>query len=282
MRILIAGCGYVGSILASTLSREGHAVWGLGRALMNLPKRVDALYADVTQADSLTSLPTALDAVVYAIGAGAYDEERYRAIYVDGVSNLLSALQRQPIPPTRFVYVSSTGVYAQDGGEWVDEDSPAEQTHFSGAALLAGERIVADSRISSVVVRLGGIYGPNRTRLIDSVRDGSATVASNPSYINLIHRDDCAGIIQHVLQLAKPQPLYLGVDNEPTDRRIILEWIADRMGVAPPQTTDILPSPRAARGNKRCKNARITSAGYKFRYPTYREGYEELIRSTLS
>jgi len=168
-------------------------------------------------------------------------------------------------------------VYAQEGGAWVDESSPAEQKHFSGATLLEGERLVQSCSYPSTVVRLGGIYGPGRTRLIDSVRDGSAKMPAEASYLNLIHRDDCAGIIRHVLRLPRPEPLYLGVDSKPTDRRDLFKWLAKRLGVPVPPADETPASARSLRGNKRCKNARIVKAGYTFRYPTYQEGYEELL-----
>ncbi|MDZ4861131.1 MAG: SDR family oxidoreductase [Candidatus Hydrogenedentes bacterium] len=276
MRTLIAGCGYVGAALGEFLARDGHAVWGIMRNAESLAG-IQTISADVTRPETLSQLPIGLDAVVYAVGAGGYDEARYRAVYVDGVRNLLDALISQRQQPRRFVFVSSTGVYAQHSGEWVDETSPAEQTHFPGATLLAGERLAHSCAYPATVVRFGGIYGPGRTRLIDSVRDGSATVSTKQSYINLIHRDDCAGILHHVLASDAPQSLYLGVDNQPVDRRILLEWVAERICVAPPRVVENSESTRGARSNKRCNNARITAEGYSFRYPTFREGHGGLI-----
>ncbi|MCC6798340.1 MAG: SDR family oxidoreductase [Candidatus Hydrogenedentes bacterium] len=272
MRVLIAGCGYVGTALCELLVRDGRHVWALRRGGVVLPKGAESVQGDVTKPDTLTMLPASLDAVVYAVSAGGYEEARYRAAYIDGPRNILDALRANSPRLKRFVFVSSTGVYAQSGGEWVDEDSPAEQSHFSGATLLEGERIVASSPFPATVVRLGGIYGPGRTRLIESVKNGSATLPSTPTYLNLIHRDDCAGIIRHILSTANASNLYLGVDNEPSDRRVILKWIAKQIGAASPPVEEGATSARGQRGNKRCRNARIREAGYEFRYPTFREG----------
>lgn len=278
MRVLIAGCGYVGTALAELLVNDGHLVWGLRRGGVVLPKGAESVQGDVCKPETLSMLPAALDAVVYAVSAGGYDAARYRAAYVDGVRNLIAAVRRNSPSVRRMIFVSSTGVYAQDSGEWVDEESPAEQPHFSGATLLEGEHEVLHGPFPATVVRLGGIYGSGRTRLIDSVRDGTATIPAAPSYINLIHRDDCAGILRHVLAMDAPAPLYLGVDCGPVDRRELIPWIAERLGVPAPPIEGDAASPRSFRGNKRCKNARILASGYRFRYKTFREGYGALLR----
>jgi nucleoside-diphosphate-sugar epimerase len=275
MRILIAGCGYVGTALVERLVKDGHSVWALRRDGIVLPKGAESVQADVCKPETLSMLPTGIDAVVYAVSAGGYDEAHYRRAYVDGPRNMLNALKGNSPRLQRFVFVSSTGVYAQDNGNWVDEESSAEQRHFSGATLLEGERVVVGGPFRATVVRLAGIYGPGRTRLIDSVRNGTATIPAAPSYINLIHRDDCAGILHHVLTMNKPAPLYLGVDNEPVDRRELIAWFAKQLGVPTPPIDTNAPSARSLRGNKRCRNARVRGTGYQFIYPTYREGYSE-------
>lgn len=277
MRILIAGCGYVGTELVKVLSADGHHVWGLRRNGVVLPKGAESVQADVTKPETLGMLPAGLDAVVYAISAGGYDAARYRAAYVDGFKNLVTALESRSQPVKRVVYVSSTGVYAQDDGEWVDESSPAEQAHFSGALLLEGERLAREGHYPATVLRLGGIYGPGRTRLIDSVREGTARLPAKPAFINLIHRDDCVGIIRHVLSMQRPEPLYLGVDSNPVDRRELLTWVAERLQLPAPSIEDVPTTQRSLRGNKRCSNARIVSAGYKFFYSSFAEGYRDLI-----
>jgi nucleoside-diphosphate-sugar epimerase len=135
-RVLIAGCGYVGTALGLRLSAVGHRVWGLRRHPGELPSPIEPLAADLADPSSLAVLPRDLDWVVYAAAAGGFSDERYRAAYVDGPRHLLSALAATGIAPRRLVFTSSTGVYAQSGGEQVDETSPTEPTHFSGTRLL--------------------------------------------------------------------------------------------------------------------------------------------------
>jgi nucleoside-diphosphate-sugar epimerase len=192
---------------------------------------------------------------------------------------LLAALETQKHTLQRFIFTSSTGVYAQEAGEWVDETSSTEPVHYSGSELLVSEQIVLNSAFPATVVRLGGIYGPGRTRLIDSVRQGIAVCTDGPPvYINRIHRDDCAGVLQHVMQLPQPDRLYLAVDHDPADQCEVLHWLALRLGLPLPRKAAVSDSGiRPHRGNKRCSNRKLVKTGYVFHYPTFREGYEALL-----
>jgi nucleoside-diphosphate-sugar epimerase len=276
-RILIAGCGYVGSELAANLASEGHEVWALRRSEAPVPAGARAIRADLLDVDSLRDLPSRIEVVFYTASAGGGDDRAYRSAYVDGLRYLLAALDGHPI--RRFLYTSSTGVYAQSGGVWVDEDSPAEPEHFSGRRLLEGERLLLRSRFPASVVRLAGIYGPGRSRLVERVRRGEAAIPGGaPVYANRIHRGDCAGALRHLMTLEKPAPLYAAADHEPADLATVLRWIAQRLGVPPPRVDAAETGARYGRtSNKRVRNGRLLASGYRFRYPTFREGYGEMI-----
>ncbi len=277
-RVLIAGCGDVGSLLGSELVAAGHQVWGLKRNPVNLPAGLSPLAADLTQPESLRNLPSQLDFVFYTAAAGGFNEQRYRAAYVEGVENLLAALQRSDQILRRLFFTSSTSVYAQSGGEWVDENSPAEAAGFSGQALREGEALVWHSSFAATVIRFGGIYGPGRTRLIDGLREGSATcVEQPPLYTNRIHREDCAAALLHLMSLPDPQTLYLGVDDDPAPQCQVLRWLAARLGVAGPRVVASKEGMRALRANKRCRNTRLRACGFQFRYPSFREGYGAML-----
>lgn len=276
--ILIAGCGYVGTALGLQLAAEGHRVWGLRRNPAHLPGAIHPLALDLHQLPD-SPWPARFDVVVYAAGSDGFSEAAYRAAYVDGLQQLLLSLQRSGQQPRRVLYTSSTGVYAQQDGSILDEESPAVSPRFSGATILEGEALLHAAPFPSVVVRFAGIYGPGRARLIESVRNGSAQcVASPPAYANLIHRDDCAGALRHLMHLENPAPLYLGVDDEPMERCALLQWIADQLGVPGPQ---VVPAPPGAMdpqrgGNRRFSNARLRATGYQFQYPSFREAFPSL------
>lgn len=271
--VLIAGCGDVGTKLGMNLFEAGHRVWGLKRDPSSLPSALEAIQADLSKPASLARLPKA-DYVFYTAAAGAYRAQRYRAVYADGVAHLLDALSK---PLQRFFFVSSTSVYGQQKGEWVDEDSPAEASGFAASCLRAGERLAWDSPFPATVVRFAGIYGPGRTRLIDSVRSGNARCRDGV-YTNRIHRDDCARALQHLMQLGDPAALYLGVDDAPAAQCEVLGWLAERLKVAAPRHHASVDGGARPRSNKRCRNTRLRASGFRFRYPSYQDGYAELLK----
>ena len=292
-RILIAGCGDVGTTLGLSLRAAGHEVWGLKRNPRGLPPELRPLAADLADPATLIVLPPALDYIVYSAAAAGFSEALYQAAYVAGVRNLLNALRQAGQQPKRLLLTSSTSVYAQHQGEWVDEDSPAAAESFSGRCIRAGEQLLWDSGWPAVVVRFGGIYGPGRTRLIDSVRDGSAVgPVGPPVFTNRIHRDDCARVLEHLLFLPDPAPLYLAVDDDPASLVEVLDWLATQLGVPEPSATADSPLKPGSgnrpdpvlrqRASKRCRNARLRASGYRFRYPSYRDGYAALLRAAAA
>ncbi len=276
--ILIAGCGYVGGALAQRLVKEGHQVHALRRPTSAPPPAgARVVQAGLSPPETLDALPPNLDFVFYTAGAAAFTDEAYRAAYVDGLQNLCDALGARQQPPRRIFFTSSTGVYQQNRGEALDETSPARPTRFAGKRLLEGEALLAAAPFPATTLRLGGIYGPGRTRLLDSVRNRcAARIPNDTRILNLIHRDDCAGALRHLMQLESPGPLYLAVDHEPVLRNELLEWLAKQLGAAPPPLEEAKEAaPRG--GNRRCQNHRLLRTGYTFKFPTYKEGYRGLF-----
>ncbi len=269
--ILIAGCGDVGGELARRLLADGHEVYGLRRRVHLLPAGVRPIAADLQDPDSLRAVPRALDAVCYAAAADRRSPGAYRAAYVDGPRNLLRAVARSSTL-ARVLYTSSTRVYPHSAGEWVDEDSPTGGDDYA-RLLLEGEAVVRDNAAAAVVVRLAGIYGPGRTRLVDRVRAGEPCSAA---CTNRIHRDDCASLLRHLLRLDRPLPLYLGADHQPATECEVMRWIAGRLGLPAPAPA----SAGEAAGGKRCRNARLVSSGYAFEYRSFRDGYGALLAGT--
>ena len=287
-RVLIAGCGYVGIQLGLELAEKGHHVWGLRRRIEALPPSIQPLAADLSEPSSLEDLPPGLDYVVYATAADGSAESAYRAAYLEGPGHLLDTLVRLEERPRRVFFLSSTAVYGQKNGEWVDEESPTEPTSTNGGILLAGERRVLSGPYPATILRLGGIYGPGRRRLIRLVEAGEATIDPEVSlFTNRIHRNDAAGMLAHLIALdeqasqgrgAPPTQMYVGVDREAAERQVVLDWLAEQLGVAKPRRAQgTQASPRRRGGNKRCRSDRILASGYRFRYETFRDGYGEML-----
>lgn len=289
-RILVAGCGYVGTELARRLAADGHAVFALRRSPGALPPGVQPIAVDLCDRAALRAALGAvehggIDAVAYTAAADRSDDEAYRRAYVDGLAHVLAWADAQGMRPPRVLFTSSTAVYAQQDGAWVDEDSPTEPAHFSGQRMLEAEGLLAAA--GGTALRLGGIYGPGRTRLIESVRAGRAVIRPGPPrYGNRIHRDDAAGALRHLIERglagAPLEPIYVGVDDEPADEAEVLRWLAQRLGAPPPPVAadGDASSGRARGGNKRCRNARLRASGYVLAWPTFREGYGALIDAT--
>lgn len=285
-QVVIAGCGYVGNALARLLLEEGHEVHGIRRDVSHLAEGVRGIAGDLADPKTLGPAPKRVEYAVFAVGADEGTEQAYRRAYLDALAGFLEWLADEGQRPRRIVMTSSTSVYGQRRGEHIDEDSPTHPTQFRGETLLASERLLAASGLPSVVVRLGGIYGPGRTGLIERARSGRLRRRPETHYTNRIHRDDAAGLLRHLLFHEDPAPLYLGVDDESAEESELHAWLAEALGRPVPPVADSDESAASGRrrsaGSKRCSNRLARESGYRFRYPTYREGYGELIRRGAS
>lgn len=284
MRILIAGAGYVGNALAARLLASGDDVVTLNRGDETLPG-ASHVRADLTLRASLSALHGAFDGVAYTVGPDDGTDAGYERAYITGLRNLLesdalTASARANGGP-RVLLTTSTAVYGQTSGEWVDETSETTPLDFRGARLLESERLVRAWSSKTTSVRLGGIYGPGRHRLVTSVKDGTASISEDMSgtdgpFINRLHRDDCAGLLAHLLTLTNPPQTLVGTDDEPATADTVKAFVAARLGVELRRDD----SPRedgARRRGKRCRNTLLHDIGYALIYPTYREGYGAMI-----
>lgn len=274
MRVLIAGCGDVGSSLASRLVTNGHEVWGLRRRVTKLPEDVNPVRVDLGKISSHCDLPQQLDWVYFTAAAPERTEEAYRQTYLEGLQNLVRALEQRGERPRRLFFTSSTSVYGQTSGEWVDENSPTQPQLFTGKIMLEAEAYLRQASIPSTVVRFGGIYGPGRGMLLRQARDLPEVVAKPVHFTNRIHRDDCAGVLLHLMSLSQPDPLYVAVDDYPAPRHEVLTWIAQQLGKPGPR---LVEQDGGAFAGKRCANRLLKHSGYRFCFPSYKEGYRDLI-----
>ena len=277
---LILGCGDIGMTLGRELREAGHRVIGARRNPQALDgSGLEAVAADFDDATTLSALPDA-DILVYVVSADRFDEAAYQRAYLDGLTAVLSEFAGRAAPPSRVFFVSSTSVYGQRDGEMVDETSPTEPSGFSGMLMCRGEQALIDHELPGTVVRFSGIYGPGRDRLIHQVSEGRISPPSPVMYSNRIHRDDCAGVLAHLIgrHLAgEPlETLYLGSDCEPAPLNEVMTWLAVQLKVS---ATESIQSPLRRRASKRCDNTRLIESGYRFRYPSYREGYAQVLKA---
>ncbi|MDQ2076688.1 SDR family oxidoreductase [Marinimicrobium sp. ABcell2] len=275
-KLLIVGCGDIGRRLADQLKAAPYQVTGVRRQPPGDDPELRYLAADTGDRAALEAVvQEGFDVVVVTLTPAERSDEGYRRAYVQGCTNLVEALHRQGRPPRLLVYVSSTSVYGQQSGEWVDENSATEPTRVSARRLLEAEQVIINSGFEHCIVRLSGIYGPGRDRLIEQVRQGRASLSSR--YTNRIHADDAAGVIAHLIERhRKGEPidkLYLANDNEPAPMAEVVNWLAMHLHIHNARfAAEQNPS-----GHKRCDNRRLRATGYVFRYPTYKAGYSALL-----
>lgn len=273
--VLLVGCGDIALRLSRLLAGR-FVLTGLRRQPLTLPKTIAPLAVDVTNGESVAAALRGrrFDYAVITLTPGALNEQRYRAVYVDGTARILAALQ----PNTRVLFVSSTSVYGDSVGEWVDEQTPAQTSAFSGRVLREAEQRVAESGLPFTCIRCSGIYGPGRVRLLQQVRSGAVDVAKASQFTNRIHADDVARVLEFLMtrweQGVPPDHCYVASDTCPVLAGVVWRELATQMGVPL-----ILPAgweQRASTG-KRCSSARLQQQGFRWQYPDFAAGYAALL-----
>jgi nucleoside-diphosphate-sugar epimerase len=278
-KVLIVGCGDIGLSLAEVLIAEGHQVSGIKRTPLakSLPG-LKLIFADITIENELKELPTDFDQVFLILTPDGRDEQDYRRVYLQGVNNLLAHFT-DAVQEPHCIFVSSTSVYGQSAGEWVDEDSATDPGSQTAKVLLQAEKNILKAGAKNTIVRFSGIYGPGREGMIKRIQSGVPVQYAPPYYTNRIHRDDCVGVLAYLFAMRLKggalENIYLGSDNEPAPIKEVAQWLADKLDLPKPPARKI----RAVNlgQNKRCDNKRLNTLGYNFRFKSYRAGYGELI-----
>ena len=271
-RVLLSGCGDLGMRVARRLRARGDEVFALRR---HPPEGADEgivwLAGDLACEGGLPALPHGITQLVHLPTPGARDEAAYRAVFLDGLRRVMAALD--PASLRRVLFVSSSAVHGDHDGRWVDEDTPPDPPGFNGAVLLQAERWLAAQPVTSIALRLAGLYGPGRLQLLDRLRAGQIRVPrGQPHWANRIHVDDAAEAIAHLLAVPGPQPVYLGVDDTPLSLDVLYDHLATLVGAPVPADG---PAPPGI-GSKRLSNARLRGSGWVPRWPDARAGYAAL------
>ncbi len=288
-RVAILGCGYVGLELGRQL-RSSHEVVGVRRSDDGIAAIEDAGFeavrADVTDPESLSAVPDA-GWLVFAASSGGRGAEAAREVYVEGLRTAIDHFWSRADPPERLVYTSSTGVYGDHDGAWVDEETGLDPQTEKTEVLAEAERVARERPVEhgghGSVARFAGLYGPDRYRL-ERYLEGPVTAG----YLNMVHRADAAGAVRHLLTGDHREEVVLVVDDEPVEKWAFADWLAEQCDVPfpPKQTTaerladDSLSetAKRRIQTSKRCSNDRLHELGYEFEYPTFREGYRDAVR----
>lgn len=290
--VLIVGCGYIGKALAEALQQQGVKVGALTRN----PEQADRLRAmgliDVVEAELDSRewhgrLTQQYRAVVNCVSSAGGGLSGYQKSYIDGQQSLLE--WASVVKPEVICYTSSTSVYPQDGGMWVDESFSTESESPTAAILLAAEKMLMDAKElceRRYVLRLGGIYGPGRHYLIDQVRSGEGVIPGRGDYhLNMIHRDDAVRALLALLQIKMEvkSAIFNLCDDNPTRKDEIVSWMADLIGSPCPVFDPNLKSPRLQRRGSSMPDRKISNAKIKTitewspYFLDYRLGYYDLL-----
>lgn len=256
--LLIAGAGDLGSRLARLRAALGDDVIALRRREVELGDTVRCLRADLVAGEGFARLPRRVDALVFCAAPEQRTETSYRALYVDGLRRLLDSVQAH-----RLILVSSTAVYAEDAGEWVDEGTLARSEQFNARALLDAEQELAGHEGASVL-RLTGLYGPGRESLLRRARNGDA---NRRRWSNRIHIEDAARALSHLLDITDTQRLFLGTDDAPALECEVQDWLRAREGLPEIVARD------EAQSGRRVSNARLRASGWMPLRADYRAGF---------
>lgn len=275
-RILIAGCGYVGTATADLFHAAGWLVEGWTNSpasaaqLLGKPYPVNAV--DLTDRHQINERAPNFDLVIHCASTRGGDAESYRRIYLAGVQNLLDRFIGSTL-----LFTSSTSVYAQRQGEHVNEQSPAEPQHEKGRILLETENLVLAR--GGIVARLAGIHGPGRSAILTNFLGGTAAIdPANDRFMNHVHRDDIASALMLLAETPPRQKsVYNVVDDAPILRSECYRWLADKLGRSLPPPGDAAGSGKRGRSNKRVSNTRLRDCGWTPRYPTFAVAMEQSI-----
>ncbi len=286
MTWLIAGFGDLGREIARNIHADpalaGETILALRR---NIPTPESAaekknspnlrwIQANLTDLESLQQLPTGITHVVFCAAPDQRDEVSYQATYVEGLKNLLQALTQTGNSQARVLFVSSTAVYGAEQQGWLDEKSATEPSGFNGRVLLEAEHEIKSQWSAHVILRLSGIYGPNRLFLLKQLLLGATSVPTSDAYwANRIHVSDAALAVIHLLKHKTLKGIYIGTDSTPVPLKTLYRELAAALGAQPPPEGP----PSTMMGKKRLSNQKLCNSGFAFQWPDCRQGYAAIL-----
>lgn len=276
-RILVVGAGYTGSAIARYFKEKKQVVYGLVRTAQSAAKLeacgVIPIVADITRPETLTQLPQ-VNFTVLSAAPHEGTEEGYRNIYLRGTLNVLEALQKKS-KPLLTVFLSSTSVWKERLGDWLDESVPPDTETEKGRILAAAEDRFLHSGFPAIVFRLSGIYGPGRNRL-EKFSSGMWPEPGPDRYMNMIHRDDIVRAMPVLFKKGKEGEIYLGSDDSPALYSEVCRWLSGNIPRSKP-----LPAFSGPTAGKRFKNSKLKSLNFEFLYPDFRAGYGSFLKEDV-
>jgi nucleoside-diphosphate-sugar epimerase len=287
--VLILGCGYRGRKLARRLIAEGYYVRALTRSTENAAALeeigVEPRIGDITDPITLCGLGDGVTYVYHLMGSMRGDDAELEALHVHGTRSVLALLRNSKIK--RFVYESSTAVYGQMDGEWLDESAPREPTSTMGKLRVQAEDLLLNAwrehAFPVLILRPASIYRPEGV-INKKIRQGAYTLASDPEKLmNHIYIEDFIEILLAAREKGQAGEAYNVADDLPKRSIDYMNLIAELMRAPKIKVEWEMRTDGCAdlirQSNKKVSNAKLKKDfGLALRYPTYREGLRESAR----
>ena len=276
LKVLIIGCGQLGFSIVNNADPDVFKLYGFSRSLRKSPASIEMHQVDILKTEAIDVIKLINpEIIIYAVSADTQSIESYQDHYVVGLKKTYEAILELNHFKHLF-FVSSTRVYGQKTTKILSELDIAEPSDYGGEALMEAETVARQLKDKATILRLSGIYGPNRKRMIQLAQSNPGNWPATNNWSNRIHEEDAARFIvflmKRIMMKESIEPLYLVTDGVPTKQYDVLTWIRNRLQL----TTDTIELPILESG-KQLQSVLLNQTGFVLKYPDFTYGYEAII-----
>ena len=276
LKVLIIGCGQLGFSIVNNADSDVFKLYGFSRSLRKSPASIEMHQVDILKTEAIDAIKLVNpEIIIYAVSADTQSIESYQDHYVLGLKKTYEAILELDHFKHLF-FVSSTRVYGQKTTKILSELDIAEPSDYGGEALMEAETVARQLKDKATILRLSGIYGPNRKRMIQLAQSNPGNWPATNNWSNRIHEEDAARFIvflmKRIMMQESIEPLYLVTDGVPTKQYDVLTWIRNRLQL----TTDTIELPILENG-KQLQSVLLNQTGFVLKYPDFTYGYEAMI-----
>ena len=276
LKVLIIGCGQLGFSIVNNADSDVFKLYGFSRSLRKSPASIEMHQVDILKTEAIDAIKLVNpEIIIYAVSADTQSIESYQDHYVLGLKKTYEAILELDHFKHLF-FVSSTRVYGQRTTKILSELDIAEPSDYGGEALMEAETVARQLKDKATILRLSGIYGPNRKRMIQLAQSNPGNWPATNNWSNRIHEEDAARFIvflmKRIMMQESIEPIYLVTDGVPTKQYDVLTWIRNRLQL----TTDTIELPILESG-KQLQSVLLNQTGFVLKYPDFTYGYEAMI-----
>ena len=276
LKVLIVGCGQLGFSIVKNADSDVFKLYGFSRSLRKSPASIEMHQVDILKTEAIDVIKLINpEIIIYAVSADTQSIESYQDHYVVGLKKTYEAILELNHFKHLF-FVSSTRVYGQKTTKILSELDIAEPSDYGGEALMEAETVARQLKDKATILRLSGIYGPNRKRMIQLAQSNPGNWPATNNWSNRIHEEDAARFIvflmKRIMMQESIEPIYLVTDGVPTKQYDVLTWIRNRLQL----TTDTIELPILESG-KQLQSVLLNQTGFVLKYPDFTYGYEAMI-----